>query len=318
MNDTKGGSRHGVSALWEADFTFEKKLNINIENIKTNAASDEHYGVWAGSGNNQPDKLGIDHYNKVTVNDDLNITMSTENKAAVMTIAGIRSIGGARHDSFRNGGGFLDNNSSGAVKIDGKTTINMSGAYAEGIYVSGGNSYVTLNHSDITMKDGLYGSAALKIGKSRDINSENKGRYSFGAGKGLLTSTGEMKIDTTASDGVAIQIQETDSKLIADSATSSSTIRSKVGALTMGVLDWTTHNETTGMEVKVRNADWEVSNNDADLIKVSHGQKQAILEFSGDKTNLKAAADGHILAVDGKDSELTFNATNAGQMRFGE
>lgn len=309
INDSQGGGRHGVAAYYNANFTFEKALDIAIENLK--ASSSEHYAIVAGSGNDTPDKLGIDHYNKVTVNGDLNIAMSTENKNAAMTISGIRSIGG---DRYNRSGVLQDSNSSGAVQVDGKTAINMNGAYAQGIYVSGGNSYITLHDSNITMNDGLYGSAALKIGKSRDINSENKGKYSFGAGKGTVTSTGAMNIDTTASNGVAIQIQETGSKLIANGSDASSTIRSKVGALTIGALDWTTHNDTIGIDVQVRNADWEAGDNDADLIKVSHGQKSALLEFNGEKTDLKSSSDGYLLAVDAKDSELTFNASDAGQM----
>ncbi len=239
----------------------------------------------------------------------------------MQTIAGIRSIGGDTRQSRSNGGGFINTNSNGRVTVDGKTTITMDGAYAQGIYVSGESlqnpggpsSEVILNgDSQITMKNGLYGSAALKIGKSRDVDSENKGRHSFGAGKGVVVSNGNMVLDTTQSNGAAIQIQESNSKFIANATTASTKIDAKSSALTVGATDWITHNKSENIEVRVNDAIWRTTTANKDLIEVTHEQKNALVEFTGAKTDLLAATDGWLLRED-QNSSTTLNLSE-GQM----
>ncbi|MFZ7265356.1 autotransporter outer membrane beta-barrel domain-containing protein [Avibacterium avium] len=324
-SDAKGGSRIGVIANYNTDFTFNKNLAVHLDNLISSGDRAEHYGIQAGSGNDYPDNLGYEHFNRITIKGNYDASLSLANPSDVHTLAGIRSIGGAQYDRQ---GRLKTKNSSGLVTIDGDTTLLMNGAYAEGIYVSGGQfidagedsegkvSKVVLNNSDITMKNGLSGSAALKIGKSRNIESENKGKYSYGAGAGIIESKGKMKLDTTESDGSAIQMAETGSKFIANFDNSSSFIRSKGSALEIGATDWTTHNASNGIKAYAKNANWQSVSDDVDLIKVSHKQTDVDIQFTGSETDLQASSDGYLINV--ADSEANVVDRSSVEMLLSE
>lgn len=244
------------------------------------------YGILAGSSVNvgSNDNLSPSQFSTVVL-DNADITITDGGRyVSYPVIAAIRaiSVGG----------------SSGNVVINDNLLVQVSGTYHMGIYVSGGESRVELNNSDITT-EGNY-SSAIKLGKLRKAN---EGTITSGTGKGGLISKGHMKLDTTAVTNTAsVLLMHNDTSLNANFDTSSADIQSGATALHFTNLDTTGLTSLRGTSQNVtasfNDAVLSTTSNISSLIKVDAGQTYATLNLRGDKTKAIAANDGWLIEVD--------------------
>lgn len=247
--------------------------------------------------------------------------------------------------------GEAKNKAETSVTVENLFDFTSIGDRSLGIYISGnkgaaagdsGSAKVILNHSNFLQKassedknafTGFWDSHAIKLGRGRD-----------GEGNGILISTGNMNINTTeVVEGGGIKILG-NSQLLANSDTSSTSIKTKGYALEIGgvddqngdlTFDFATSKDitaafnnavftTTGTSGDPRIATNQQSdvifNNSLvkrgelrkDLIFVDQGQQNVQLRFSGNNTNLTAHKDGYILNVSGnykRDGYRFFNTS---------
>lgn len=212
--------------------------------------------------------------------------------------AGLRAIQGAYQDA--------GNGSSGKIVVNNDLDMSLSGRRMEGIYVSGagtsstgteavsqvilnGASTINLVNSGGTSAD----SSAIKVGKSRAV----------GTGKGLLVSNGALTINMDASvvgtqpyHGAAIKMAVSGSQLLADSATSSNNINASKTALAIGIDDWNSSTDSTGISASFGAATVRTKSTTAPLLLVDSGQQNVQLLFDRG-SDLLAASDGYLIDV---------------------
>ena len=122
------------------------------------------------------------------------------------------------------------------INVEDKSTKKI-GDYLVGIYIAGDGAEANLKDSNITVKANGKFSAALKIGKPELPNTPKADDYK-GA---VINSTGNMVLDTSETkDSAAVRLFGTKSRLIADSETSTGTIKSGNSAVVFDTQDYTT------------------------------------------------------------------------------
>ena len=122
------------------------------------------------------------------------------------------------------------------INVEDKSTKKI-GDYLVGIYIAGDGAEANLKDSNITVKANGKFSAALKIGKPELPNTPKADDYK-GA---VINSTGNMVLDTSETkDSATVRLFGTKSRLIADSETSSGTIKSGNSAVVFDTQDYTT------------------------------------------------------------------------------
>ena len=275
-------------------------LNLQMNDLIGNY-SKEHYGVLAGSSvdagelattNGQVSEANFDH---------LNIKMNAKEGGSLL--AGIRAIQGA-HKS--NGFG-----SDGIVRVNDKLNIDLnhqgtSTADVTGIYISGGNSQVHLKDSEIKITSNSNRANAMQIGKSSGA----------GSGAGQFYSTGEMILDTTASEksNGAINIQSQGSVIDANADTSSTSIKTATDGIYVAGTNATDDKTTT---TSFNNLTIETTKSTDHLVNVTGNQKDYQLNIRGEDSNLTAADEGYMVNVMGsptRPSNVTMNF-NDGHMQ---
>ncbi len=122
------------------------------------------------------------------------------------------------------------------INVEDKSTAKI-GNYLVGIYISGDGTEANLKDSNITVKANGKHSAALKIGKAELPNTDKSDDY-----KGAtINSTGNMVLDTSETkDSATVRLFGTKSRLIADSETSTGTIKSGNSAVVFDTTDYAT------------------------------------------------------------------------------
>ncbi len=198
---------YGVSAWANSSISAD---TINVKAIYTNEVIDGRavptsHGIQVGSAVTDEDRAATGE-SKVKVRDaNIEITNSknTHNRARV-SFFGEGPYAPYQLSAIR----VIRNEDKGGSKpvfeSTGKVTINVydssdskTGNYITGIYVSGPDSLVKLNDSDITLGTSGQYSSALKIGKTRNT----------GTGGGEVQSRGNMVLDTTEeSRAVAVRL----------------------------------------------------------------------------------------------------------------
>ena len=132
---------------------------------------------------------------------------------------------------------ILNSEKSLTINVEDKSTKKI-GDYLVGIYIAGDGAEANLKDSNITVKaNGKY-SAALKIGKPELPNTPKANDYK-GA---VINSTGNMVLDTSETkDSATVRLFGTKSRLIADSETSTGTIKSGNSAIVFDTGDYATN-----------------------------------------------------------------------------
>lgn len=122
------------------------------------------------------------------------------------------------------------------INVEDKSTAKI-GDYLVGIYIAGDGAEANLKDSNITVKANGKFSAALKIGKPELPNTPKDDKYK-GA---VINSTGNMVLDTSETkDSATVRLFGTKSRLIADSETSTGTIKSGNSAVVFDTTDYAT------------------------------------------------------------------------------
>lgn len=132
---------------------------------------------------------------------------------------------------------ILNSEKSLTINVEDKSTAKI-GDYLVGIYIAGDGAEANLKDSKITVKANGKHSAALKIGKPELPNTPKADDYK-GA---VINSTGNMVLDTSETkDSATVRLFGTKSRLIADSETSSGTIKSGNSAIVFDTGDYATN-----------------------------------------------------------------------------
>ena len=131
---------------------------------------------------------------------------------------------------------ILNSEKSLTINVEDKSTAKI-GDYLVGIYIAGDGAEANLKDSNITVKANGKHSAALKIGKPELPNTPKADDYK-GA---VINSTGNMVLDTSETkDSATVRLFGTKSRLIADSETSTGTIKSGNSAIVFDTQDYST------------------------------------------------------------------------------
>lgn len=132
---------------------------------------------------------------------------------------------------------ILNAEKSLTINVEDKSTKKI-GDYLVGIYIAGDGAEANLKDSNITVKANGKHSAALKIGKPELPNTPKDDKYK-GA---VINSTGNMVLDTSETkDSATVRLFGTKSRLIADSETSTGTIKSGNSAIVFDTGDYATN-----------------------------------------------------------------------------
>ena len=215
-------------------------------------------------------------YSYVTL-DNADITMDTSPSSAsgaqLNVSAGIRAI------SVQG--------TSGHITVKGLTKIDTTGQYSPGVYISGGDSQVHLNNSNITTRGNL--SNALKLGKVRDL----------GSGSARLYSTGTISWDTTGAPGTPSILLLGDNTLLeADGTASAGSVKSAAEAILFGNRDITARTLSQNAKANFNNTSFSTTSATASLFKVSAGQTNALLGLKGASSQAVAASNGWLMEVE--------------------
>lgn len=220
-------------------------------NIAVTLASEGKLGMSPDSNAAYGIAVGYDHNgggkNKtvLTLKDDATITVDN----TPGTILGSMSYNGATANTGHQLSGIriyrkssthstpiLNSEKSLTINVEDKSTAKI-GDYLVGIYIAGDGAEANLKDSKITVKANGKHSAALKIGKPELPNTPKDDDYK-GA---VINSTGEMVLDTSKTkDSATVRLFGTKSRLIADSETSTGTIKSGNSAIVFDTQDYET------------------------------------------------------------------------------
>ena len=168
------------------------------------------------------------------------------------------------------------------INVEDKSTAKI-GNYLVGIYISGDGTEANLKDSNITVKANGKHSAALKIGKAELPNTDKSDDY-----KGAtINSKGNMVLDTSETkDSATVRLFGTKSRLIADSETSTGTIKSGNSAIVFDTQDYATtvSGVVSGLHVRDEvyrnepNKDQEVRLNNTKISTISENASLIVAE----------------------------------------
>ncbi|ETD67741.1 hypothetical protein V757_10880 [Pelistega indica] len=285
----------------------------------------ESYAVQVGTAQTGEDNLAT-QTSKITVeNADLTITNTANTHInysgtvfgfpisgpyGVYQLSGIRVI---RNEALTGSNAIFE--STGKVTINAfDSSTSNTGTYINGIYVSGVDNKVLLNDSDITIGKSGSDSSALKIGKLRQT----------GTGGSDIFSKGNMLLDTTAeSKAVTVRLLGDNSRLIANTDTSSGTFKSAGIAIDYSSTDVGATAASQNQQVLLKNTQITTLNesnsveNVLPLINVNAGTTSkittALFELNGDNSSAQASSYGWLMDVK-RNATLTVNNTDKGVM----
>lgn len=305
---------YGVSAWANSSISAD---TINVKAIYTNevidgGAAPTSYGIQVGSAVLGEDRAATGE-SKVTVRDaNIEITNSknTHNRArwpffgegayAPYQLSAIRVI---RNEDM--GGSKPVFESTGKVTINAyDSSDSKTGDYIVGIYVSGPDSLVKLNDSEITIGASGQDSSALRMGKVRPT----------GTGAGKIQSRGRMVLNTEAESlAVAVRLIGGDSQLKADYDTSSGEIKSANTAILFGSSDNTSSGAGQNQQALFRNTKITTSDGTRNALIQMNSRTTGIFSLKGDESEAIASKQAYLVNVEAQ-SNLQVNATDAGQM----
>ncbi len=203
--------------------------------------SNAAYGIAVGYDHNGSGK----NETVLTLRDDANINVDNtpDTKLGSRTFSGATAPFGHQLSGIRiyrksstHSTPILNSEKSLTINVEDKSTAKI-GDYLVGIYIAGDGAEANLKDSNITVKANGKHSAALKIGKPELPNTPKADDYK-GA---VINSTGNMVLDTSETkDSATVRLFGTKSRLIADSETSTGTIKSGNSAVVFDTQDYTT------------------------------------------------------------------------------
>lgn len=257
---------------------IQGKTNIAVTlasegNPSMSPDSNAAYGIAVGYDHNGGGK----NKTVLTLKDDATITVDNTPD----TILGSMSYNGAtaktghqlsgiriyRKDSTHSTP-ILNSEKSLTINVEDKSTAKI-GDYLVGIYIAGDGAEANLKDSNITVKANGKFSAALKIGKPELPNTTKPNDYKGAA----INSTGNMVLDTSETkDSATVRLFGTKSRLIADSETSTGTIKSGNSAIVFDTGDYATdvtYIFTVPVSRNEPNKDQEVSLNNTKISTTS-------------------------------------------------
>lgn len=255
------------------DFAVDIVINNQSFNTLYNYGILAGNSVDAGAGSSAAQAL---QYSYISL-DNADIKMDTTPSSAIGALfnvsAGIRAI------SVQG--------TSGHVTVKGLAKIDTTGQYSPGIYISGGDSQVHINNSNITTRGSL--SNALKLGKVRDL----------GAGSARLYSTGTVSWDTTQAPGTpSILLLGDNTRLEANGAASAGSVKSAAETILFGNLDRSSRTQSQNAQANFNNTSFSTMSATASLFKVSAGQTNALLSLKGAASQSVAASNGWLMEVE--------------------
>lgn len=251
----------------------------------------EHYGVVTGSSVDADENNTFNGLQSSALFDNLSIDMSSTSQGESLPkyplLVGIRAIQGA------GGKANAGQGSAGYVKVANDLKINLDATDNDviGIYISGAGSsgmysQVDLNNSDITIKSTSDRANAIRIGKQASV----------GTGVGLLSSTGVMKIDTTAApNSAAIAMTWQGGVLDASAQTASTTITAGGTAID---ISGNSSQATDKTITSFHNLVASTTSTNKNLVQVASGQHDYELNITGAGSNLTAASDAYLIDID--------------------
>lgn len=306
-NATKAAGDHIAKAgLGVSHGSIAKIGTLNLTMLNLPSGNDgsfsggrfEHYGVVTGSSVNAGETAAFNGLYSKAEFDNLDIKMSSASQGGLFTsnyplLVGIRAIQGAAQDSGNGTSGYVD------VKQDLNIDLLAQQNDAIGIYISGGDSQVHLNNSNIKVTSQSARANAILLGKTRAI----------GTGSGKLYSSGAMVLDTTnAAKSATIDIIWQGALLDANENSSSTTIKSAQTAIAVsGNKDQSGPAKTI---TSFNNLIATTTSQAANLINVANNQTEYELNVRGAQSALTAAANGWLLNVEGatnRPSLVNFN-----------
>ncbi|HHK5570221.1 TPA: autotransporter outer membrane beta-barrel domain-containing protein [Neisseria lactamica] len=232
----RGDRSAEIQGKTSIDITLSSEQNNNMS-PDSNAA----YGIavgydWAGNGTNKT-VLTLKGDASVKVDNTAGTILGSKNfdKASApfgQQLSGIRID---RHSKSKPEAVFTAEKNL-TINVEDKSTTKI-GDYLTGIYINGDGAEANLKDSKITVKANGKHSAALKIGKPELPNKDKSDDYK-GA---VINSTGNMVLDTSETkDSATVRLFGTKSRLIADSETSTGTIKSGNSAVVFDTQDYST------------------------------------------------------------------------------
>ena len=306
LTNTGGGG--GMNGLGTHSTLAINGVNFNLTSSATYTGGNSSgtvgsYGILAGSSviSGEGDPANNGKFSTITLTGTTVINQTTSGGAAKTPIlnSGLRAIQGAPNDA--------GNGSSGKIDIQGTLNMALTGDRIEGIYVSGAASDATsgveavsqviLNNSNITLTRGTSttasDSSAIKIGKTREV----------GTGKGLVVSNGALSINMGSTLGgtqpymsSAIKMAVSGSQLLADGPNSSANINAVRSALAIGIDDWGSNVDSTGIQALLGKATVTTQSTTAPLVLVDSGQQNARVLFDN-QSLLTAASNGYLIDI---------------------
>lgn len=220
-------------------------------NIAVTLASEVNPGMSPDSNAAYGIAVGYDYggggKNKtvLTLRDDANINVDNtpDTKLGSRTFSGATAPFGHQLSGIRiyrkdsaHSTPILNSEKLLTIDVEDKSTAKI-GDYLVGIYIAGDGAEANLKDSKITVKANGKHSAALKIGKPELPNADKSDDYK-GA---VINSTGNMVLDTSETkDSATVRLFGTKSRLIADSETSTGTIKSGNSAVVFDTQDYST------------------------------------------------------------------------------
>lgn len=232
----RGDRSAEIQGKTSIDITLSSEQNYNMS-PDSNAA----YGIavgydWAGDGKNKT-ALTLKGDASVKVDNTAGTVLGSKSfdKASApfgQQLSGIRID---RHNTSKPKTVFTAEKNL-TINVEDKSTAKI-GDYLTGIYINGDGAEANLKDSNITVKANGKFSAALKIGKPELPNTDKPNDYKGAA----INSTGNMVLDTSETkDSATVRLFGTKSRLIADSETSSGTIKSGNSAIVFDTGDYAT------------------------------------------------------------------------------
>ena len=232
----RGDRSAEIQGKTSIDITLSSEQNYNMS-PDSNAA----YGIavgydWAGDGKNKT-ALTLKGDASVKVDNTAGTVLGSKSfdKATApfgQQLSGIRID---RHNTSKPKAVFTAEKNL-TINVEDKSTAKI-GDYLTGIYINGDGAEANLKDSNITVKANGKFSAALKIGKPELPNTLKADDYK-GA---VINSTGNMVLDTSETkDSATVRLFGTKSRLIADSETSTGTIKSGNSAVVFDTQDYST------------------------------------------------------------------------------
>ncbi|MBN6711566.1 hypothetical protein JFL47_10085 [Haemophilus haemoglobinophilus] len=335
-----------------------KDLNIKVveelEVDRIDGVDNAAYGIQIGTAINWADGAKNETSKVLVENANIEVTNTKNSKRAgwyrnlpflgnskifdvYHQLTGIRAI---RTDASSSSTPYYESTGKTTINVHDSSTAGNAANYNIGIYVSGENSKVVLNDSEIkisgkgTVKNGSeeYGSnsSALKIGKARQT----------GKGAGIIESKGNMVIDTKDSPyAPAVRLLGDGSTLKADFDNSSAKIESAGNAVLYGIEDFRFVGPFGGVaagengknqSVLLKDAKLSTTSDTASLIKVETKEiselgnsyyggfnkyngnfhvENATFNLKGSESLATAADNGWLIEVQGqKDNESSLTA----------